>query len=119
MLLSDRAQPSLRRRSDATLDARVGSHVANRLTQAAARLSRKPLQPAQFRTLQAASSSRGGGAGGVPLCRCSSYSCVVFGLAAVPRPRVSYWVLLDVLEPGGPTIDPPKRRSRAGRAPPC
>src|SRR5438874_6452463 len=40
MLLSDSAQPRLRRRSDATLDTGVAGHVANRLTQAAARLSR-------------------------------------------------------------------------------
>ena len=53
-LLSEYTQLSLRLRSDATLDARVAGHVANRLTRAAARLSRKPLQPAQFRTLQAA-----------------------------------------------------------------
>jgi hypothetical protein len=49
MLLSDCAQPSLRQRSDATLDARVRRHVANRLTQAAARLSRTEHQLAQTR----------------------------------------------------------------------
>jgi hypothetical protein len=51
--LSDYAQPRLRRRSDATLDTRVGGHVANRLTRAAARLSRQTIQLAQTRVLQA------------------------------------------------------------------
>src|SRR5438105_2652111 len=74
MLLSDRAQPSLRRRSDATLDARVGSHVANRLTQAAARLSRKPLQSAQTRMLQAAAAAGW----------CSSSLLWIFSLSILP-----------------------------------
>src|SRR5882762_5047485 len=56
LTLSDYAQSSLRLGRDATLETRVRRHVANRLTRAAARLSRKPHEFAQTRVLQTISS---------------------------------------------------------------